>query len=172
MREDELMLMNANRITRSLKRIAYQIAEANKLNKPVILLGINERGYLLAGRLGKYLTSAYQEAVDCFQLLTGEGQEGGYVKGEADLENAFLVLVDDVIFSGATMFAALRILADITNLEEVHTVALIDRGHRKLPVDAQFVGINLPTKLNEHVSLVVEEKEVQGVKLFTGRVQK
>jgi pyrimidine operon attenuation protein/uracil phosphoribosyltransferase len=168
MTKKPLMLMDAGRIERSLKRIAYQIAEANKAGLPVVLLGINERGFLLAKKLDTYVSSIYSSQVESLQLLLPEGEVGMIVgANHIKLKKAFLVLVDDVIFSGATMFRALTYLSDLIELREIHTAVLIDRGHRKLPIDAQFVGLDLPTKFGEHVSLTLQGNEIQGVKLNT-----
>ena len=165
MANDDLMLMNAGRVERSLRRIAHQIVEINKEDKPVILLGINERGFLIANKLAGYLTGISSAGAKSLQLKTEDDSKEVSGLGKAITKNILLLLVDDVIFSGTTMFKALKLLAEYTDLEEVHTAVLVDRGHRKFPVDAQFVGLELPTKLNEHVSLIVEGDVVQGVRL-------
>lgn len=157
--------MDAGRIERSLKRIAYQIAESNRKDKPVVLLGINNRGSLVAEKLRIYLSAVYSNEVKRLALLVPRNDENRPALSKAELENKFMVLVDDVIFTGKTMFEALELLSRQVGIDEVHTVVLVDRGHRKLPIEAQFVGLNLPTKLNEHVSLITEGNDILEVQL-------
>lgn len=159
--------MNADRVKRSLKRMAYQIAEVNQEGKPMILLGINNRGYLVAGKLGGYLSSIYASEVRYSRLPVEDPEEAARLLNEAELAGKFLILIDDVIFSGRTMFKALRLLSDSIELEEIYAAVLIDRGHRKLPVEARFTGMDLPTKLDEHVSVVTDEDTIREVLLIT-----
>lgn len=164
-KKDSVVLMDSQRVDRSLKRIAYQIAEANDASRPVTLLGINEGGGVIAQKLAQYLSKIYGPAVsiETAQFL----EDGRVVSGfEADsMEKSFIILVDDVIFSGQTMFKALRYLADLIDLKEVHIAILVDRGHRKFPVSARFSGLELPTKLKEHVSVVISKKKIEKVVL-------
>lgn len=162
--DDKLVLMDSERITRSLKRIAHQIREQNRKDKPIILIGINERGYIVSQKLGEILSPLCKASVEVQQIIIKKGN------GKADLdvgikEDGFLVVVDDVIFSGKTMFKALKHLSDQPTVSEIHTVVLIDRGHRKLPIKAEFSGMELPTKLNEHVAVKVEKGELKNVLL-------
>ncbi|MDZ7771390.1 MAG: phosphoribosyltransferase family protein [Balneolaceae bacterium] len=158
------ILMNGDRVQRSLKRIAFQISEANRAALPVMLIGINRRGHVVARRLAEYLSPLYDTEVMVRQLDLEEGA----LTGEDPDEDHFIVLADDVIFSGHTMFQALSLLAERLQPKEVHTVTLIDRGHRKMPVEAQFCGLTIPTKLNEHVRVNVEEDAIRNVELTRG----
>lgn len=161
----QIVLMSKERINRSLKRIAYQLAEANRRNVPLLLAGINERGYAVAEMLSSYL----EEIVDCEVFLRQLHPESNRPKEieQVPYEDYLIVLVDDVIFSGRTMFSALLQLSDLVPLQEVHTVSLIDRGHRNLPIKAEFAGMRLSTKLNEHVSAQLgENKKIEKVLLY------
>lgn len=162
--EHGVVLMNGDRVQRSLKRIAFQISEANRDALPVMLIGINRRGHVVARNLGEYLSPLYDQEVVVRQL----DLEEGILSGDHPEEDHFVVLADDVIFSGHTMFQALSLLADTLQPEEVHTVTLIDRGHRKMPVEAQFSGLTIPTKLNEHVRVNVEDGAIRNVELTKG----
>lgn len=157
-----LVLMNKSRIERSLKRIAHQITEDNQGDRQIVIVGINERGYALAHMLKDYLSSLVDSEVACFQLMVSEEQG---IEGDPPLTDKYLLLVDDVIFSGTTMFKALNLLAHEKLPKEIHTATLIDRGHRKFPIFAQFVGMDLPTKLDEHVTVEVENLNVNKVLL-------
>lgn len=147
-------LMDAQRIERSLKRIAHQIMEDNRAVKKPVIIGINERGYAVAVLLKQYLSKLSGNEVECYQLHVG--QNGG-IEESLSLSKKYVLLVDDVIFSGTTMFNALKMISENCSPDEVHTVTLIDRGHRQFPVFAQFVGIDLPTKLDEHVSVELKQ---------------
>lgn len=157
-----LILMNEKRIQRSLKRIAYQVAEDNRGNKEIVVLGINDRGYAVAGNLETYLSDFAKGEVACHQLVVENDNE---VQGATSLTNKYVLLVDDVIFSGNTMFRALNAIYKEDLPDEVHTATLIDRGHRKLPVYAQFTGMELPTKLDEHVDVIVKDHKPERVVL-------
>lgn len=154
--DSTVILMDAGRIQRSLKRIAYQISEDNRNTKELVILGINERGYAVAGLLQQYLTKLSGQEIACHQLQI---ENGCTDIGDLSLENKYVLLVDDVIFSGTTMFRALNLISEKCIPEEVHTATLIDRGHRKFPVFAQFVGMELPTKLDEHVRVVLKDNK-------------
>lgn len=157
-----LTLMDENRIERSLKRIAHQIREDNQGEREMVIVGINHRGYAVATMLKEYLSSLSENDIVCFQLWVGD--ENGMEERPA-LSNKYLLLVDDVIFSGTTMFRALNLLAKEKLPSEIHTVTLVDRGHRKFPVFAQFVGMDLPTKLDEHVQVDIQDQKATKVVL-------
>lgn len=162
--DNKLVLMDGERIKRSLKRIAHQIREQNRKDKPIVLFGINERGYTISQKLGEILLPLCEASVEVQQIvIKKEGGKAGIDGGVK--EDGFLVVVDDVIFSGKTMFKALKYLSDQPTVSEIHTVVLIDRGHRKLPIKAEFCGMELPTKLDEHVAVKVEKGELKNVLL-------
>lgn len=159
---ETIVLMDQKRIERSLKRIAQQIAERNREDKKLLFVGINTRGFAVASAIRTYLLPNYDD-ISCQQLNVGENSANDWDDG-SKLGDSFMVLVDDVIFSGSTMFQALTQLDELIKLKEIHTAVLVDRGHRKLPVEAEFVGMELPTKLDEHVSVEVSGKgEIQKV---------
>lgn len=155
-----VVLMDDRRIERSLKRIAHQIAEDNRSEKELVVLGINERGYAVACALNKYLSALIGKEVGCYRILPAGDDK---IEGVTSLQNKYVLLVDDVIFSGTTMFKALSIISKTEYPDEVHTAALIDRGHRKFPIIARFTGMELPTKLNEHVTVEVKDNKIKQV---------
>lgn len=155
------MLMDQARIERTLKRIAHQVLEKNRNDRELLLLGIDERGFAVATELAGYLQQVTDLPVRCMQLKPDSDE-----LLSVDQTGLFVLLVDDVIFSGATMFKALKKISELEGMEEIHTAALVDRGHRKLPVMAEFVGTELPTKFDEHVSVHTNGKKVKGVELL------
>lgn len=161
----DLVLMNSERITRSLKRMVHEIAEQNTANSPVLLFGIDERGYTVAKDLADMLTPIFKERVRFVQLpLKKDNCEHIFEQLKPEtVKESFIIAVDDVIFSGHTMFTALKKITNFAEPSEIHTAVLIDRGHRKFPIKAEFCGMSLPTKLNEHVSVVIENTDVDKV---------
>lgn len=163
--DTNIVLMDSERVSRSLKRIAHEIAERNKENIPVLLFGIDERGYAIAGELADILTPMFPGKAQAVQLPLKKdngSQPFEQLNAEAAKES-FIIAVDDVIFSGQTMFTALKKISESINPTEIHTAVLIDRGHRKFPILAEFCGMRLPTKHNEHVRVVAETKNVEKV---------
>ena len=157
--------MSEDEIERSLTRIAHQILEANKGADSIALVGIVTRGDLLAKLLvdkieqiegvkvplGKLDISFYRD--DYLMYLSPEVHSTDIPFA---LEGKTIVLVDDVLYSGRTIRAALDALMDFGRPEAVQLAVLIDRGHRKLPIRADFVGKNVPSSSNENVRLFIE----------------
>jgi len=160
-----LVLMDKQRISRSIKRMAYEIIEKNASNRPVVLFGIDQRGYAVAKLLDKILANISDKEVQTVQLsLTSDVTEETLdTWSSRDGDTKFMIVVDDVIFSGKTMFRALQEIADKLAPSEIHTAVMIDRGHRQFPIRAEFYGMELPTKVNEHVAVVVNEMHVEEV---------
>lgn len=165
-KEDTLTLMTAERAQRSLERMAHEINEQNRSNYPLLLLGINQRGLVIAGQLAKMLSEIIDKDVQTRQVVVKENQKKAEPWKPEEEKTQFIVIVDDVIFSGQTMFQALKGIDDFLNPDEIHTAVLIDRGHRKYPIKAEFYGMELPTKLDEHVTVRTGGQRVQEVQLI------
>lgn len=164
--EANLVLMDADRISRSLNRMAHEVAEQNTADQPILLFGIDKRGYAVSKALASLLSPMFKDQVQTLQLPLKEGEPDHVFDNiSEEANNHFLIIVDDVIFSGQTMFTALKKITNHVNPSEIHTAALIDRGHRKFPVKAEFYGMELPTKLDEHVSVIVDDGNIKEVVL-------
>ncbi|GAA5523346.1 hypothetical protein LQ318_16530 [Aliifodinibius salicampi] len=163
---DTLTLMTFDRIQRSMKRMSHQINEANKTDRSILLLGVNQRGLAVANLLAKHLDEVIEQEVSIEHLRLDKeiSADPEWMQKEYD-GNLFVIIVDDVIFSGQTMFSALTTIVKELELQEIHSAVLVDRGHRKFPVKAEFYGMELPTKLNEHVKVVVTDGKVREVQL-------
>ena len=162
--------MDAGEIERSLTRIAHQILETNKGADGLAVVGIVTRGDLLAKKLadkieeiegtkaplGKLDISFYRD-----DFATYISPEVHSTEIPFDIDGATVVLVDDVLFTGRTVRAALDALMDIGRPACVQLAVLVDRGHRQLPIRADYVGKNVPSSANESVRLFLEE--VDGV---------
>jgi pyrimidine operon attenuation protein/uracil phosphoribosyltransferase len=160
-------VLEASDIRRALTRIAHEIVERNKGAADVVLLGIPTRGVPLAHRLAERIGEIEGAATpvgsldvtmyrDDLNLQPARGLERTEIPGDS-IDGKVVVLVDDVLMSGRTIRAALDALGDIGRPQAVQLAVLVDRGHRELPIRADFVGKNLPTSLAESVSVRVEE---------------
>lgn len=166
--EQKKIVMDADGIDRSLTRIAYEILEKNKGTGELCLVGIRTGGVFLAERLKKKL--ARIEGVDLpigilditlyrdDLRLTNKKPLLGKTDIPFSLDNKKVVLVDDVLFTGRTIRAAMDALIDFGRPKLVQLAVLIDRGHRELPIRADFVGKNLPSSLWQSVVVKLVEK--------------
>lgn len=159
-------------IQRVLTRIAHEILESNRGAQDLILLGIPSRGVPLAQRLGEIVARidpSFDAAASVGQLdvtLYRDDLRRSTSRTPAPtrvpdrgLDGAVVVLVDDVLFSGRTIRAALDAVADVGRPAAVRLATLVDRGHRELPIRADFVGKNLPTSTSERVHVVLSETD-------------
>lgn len=156
-------VLSAGDISRALRRIAHEIVERNKGAQDVVLLGIPSRGVDLAQRLGGLIAEIEGRDVPVGSLdvtmyrddlrarPTKTPQQTHFPAGGVD--DRIVVLVDDVLYSGRTVRAALDALADYGRPRAVRLAVLVDRGHRELPIRADHVGKNLPTSHAERVTV-------------------
>lgn len=158
--------MDADEIERSLTRIAHQILETNKGADNIAIVGIVTRGDLLAKRLAQKIAAIEGAPVPLGKLdisfyrddfATYFSPEVHSTEIPFDIDGKTIVLVDDVLFTGRTIRAALDALMDIGRPACVQLAVLVDRGHRQLPIRADFVGKNVPSPSNESVRLFLEE---------------
>ena len=154
-------------ITRALTRISHEILEANRGSSDLVLLGIPTRGVLLArriagildaiepgsGTVGSLDVTMYRD--DLSRNPTRTPQPTSIPPGGIDGKT--VVLVDDVLYSGRTIRSALDALSDLGRPRAVRLAVLVDRGHRELPIRADFVGKNLPTSTTERIYVRLEE---------------
>lgn len=139
--------MSARHVLRTLNRIARCIIEDNTDELPIVLAGIDERGSNLSSILFNILDKEISAPIHHCRFQNGAFQH----PEKLNFDGTFLVIFDDVIFSGKTMFTAFHKALDIGEPDTIKLAALIDRGHRKFPVEAQYIGKYSPTKLREHV---------------------
>ena len=164
---EKSVIMDESAIRRALVRISHEIAERNKGFSDIVLIGIRSRGVPLANRLAQEIrkidnvdvpvgilditlyrddlsTLAYQPIVHGTEL-------------NFDIDGKILVLVDDVLYTGRTIRAAMDAVIDVGRPKAIQLATLIDRGHRELPIRADFVGKNVPTSKNEIISVFLHE---------------
>jgi pyrimidine operon attenuation protein / uracil phosphoribosyltransferase len=159
---------------RVLTRIAHEIAERNESPTGLVLVGIQRGGVFLGQRLAELLRDIWKTAIPMGALDVTMHRDDldnrlvPHVHPTAvpfDVTGKTVVLVDDVLFSGRTVRAALDALNDLGRPRRVQLAVLVDRGHREFPIKADFVGKNLPTSLME--SVCVRLKEIDGEDLVT-----
>ncbi len=164
-------ILDAEGIERALTRIAHEILERNKGTKDLVIVGIRNRGEHLANRI-----------VSLIEKISGQGVPIGILditlyrddltevaeqpvlketKIDFDITGKRVVLADDVLFTGRTIRCAMDQLIDFGRPSVIQLAVLIDRGHRELPIRADYVGKNLPTSLNEAIE--VKLKEIDGI---------
>ncbi len=163
------VVLDAADINRALTRIAHEILERNKGSHDVIVLGIPTRGSTLARRVAAIMATVEDTDIasgslditlyrDDLRLRPARSLEPTVIPARG-VDDAVVVLVDDVLFSGRTIRAALDALKDIGRPKAVQLAVLVDRGHRELPIRADFVGKNLPTSLVERVEVSLHEHD-------------
>ena len=165
-------LLDGPSMTRALTRIAHEIIERNKGIDECILVGIKTRGAFLARRLAESIEKIEGKAIRTGELditlyrddlSTKHENEQAHVE-QVDIEyvvaNQKIILVDDVLYTGRTVRAALDAVMDLGRPAQIQLAVLIDRGHRELPIRADYVGKNVPTSGTERI--VVHLQEVDG----------
>ena len=164
-------------IARLLTRIAHEIIERNDGGDGLVLLGIPTRGQPLAARLGAILTGlGVRVDVGVLDIVPYRDDLhtrptrpiGTTTIPDRGIDEATIVLVDDVLFSGRTIRAALEAIADIGRPAKVQLAVLVDRGHRELPIRPDFVGKNLPTSRSESVHVHLAETDGTDEVLIAG----
>jgi pyrimidine operon attenuation protein / uracil phosphoribosyltransferase len=161
------VVLDSDAISRALTRVAHEILERNKGHQGVVLLGIPTRGVPLAARIAATMAAVEGGAVaagalditmyrDDLRLRPARPLEATTIP-PGGVDDAVVVLVDDVLYSGRTVRAALDALNDIGRPRAVQLAVLVDRGHRELPIRADYVGKNLPTAATETVHVALGE---------------
>ena len=167
-KQDSLVILDAAAIGRALTRIAHEIAERNEQPSEVALVGIPAGGDLLAQRLGIILSEIWKHPVPVGSLDVSMHRDDLDRRAAPqihptvmpfDVTGKTVVLVDDVLFSGRTTRAAMDALNDFGRPKKIQLAVLVDRGHRELPIKADFVGKNVPTAADEKIRVRFGEKD-------------
>lgn len=162
------LIMDEKAIERAVFRIAHEIIEKNKGVDNVVLVGIKTRGWPLSLRFAKKIEEIEGSKVPVFPLdityyrddVEKDDMAPMSVKSfDFDIKDKTVVLVDDVLYTGRTVRAALDAIVDRGRPKNVELAVLIDRGHRELPIRADFIGKNVPTSRNERISVHLEETD-------------
>ena len=165
----ERILLDSAAIMRTLKRIAHEILERNASIENIVLVGIKTRGEHLARRLADKIFEIEGEQVpiealditfyrdDLTHKFTNDEPQVGDINFETELTGKRVVIVDDVLYTGRTVRAAMDAILQRSRPSHIQLAILVDRGHRELPIRADFVGKNIPTSQKERVSVQLNE---------------
>ncbi|MBD3235258.1 MAG: bifunctional pyr operon transcriptional regulator/uracil phosphoribosyltransferase PyrR [Candidatus Eisenbacteria bacterium] len=165
------LIMNPDEMRRAIVRISHEIVEANSGVADVILVGIRKRGVPLAERIRKQITAIEGEEVpmgvlditlyrdDVHKVAPQPLVESTEIP--VSVENRVVVLVDDVLFAGRTARAAMDAVMDFGRPRAIQLAVLVDRGHRELPIRADYVGKNVPTSKREIVKVYLREADAR-----------
>jgi pyrimidine operon attenuation protein/uracil phosphoribosyltransferase len=163
---ESTLILNAGAMQRALTRIAHEIAERNEAGSEVVVVGIQRGGVPLAQRWGVLLTGIWRQPVPIGSLDVSMHRDDLDQRVAPNMQPTIIpfdvtgktvVLVDDVLFSGRTVRAAMDALNDFGRPKCIQLAVLIDRGHRELPIKADFVGKNVPTSLDEDIHVRLTE---------------
>ena len=159
--------LSAQEITRALTRISHEILEKNQGSSSIVIVGIPTRGAHLASRISSIIESIEGTEVSSGTLDITLFRDDLRIRPPraimptkiptSGIEGKDVILIDDVLFSGRTIRAALDALGEIGRPRTVQLATLVDRGHRELPIKADFVGKNLPTSKNQSVKVFLSE---------------
>ena len=172
---EKAVIMDDESILRALKRISHEIIEKNKSFDDVVIIGIQRRGVPIAKAISEmiYLTENISVPVgilditfyrDDLSLLSEHPVING-TQIDFSLTNKRIILVDDVLYTGRTARAAIDACIDIGRAKSIQLAVLVDRGHRELPIRADYVGKNVPTSVSETIS--VQLIEIDGISKVT-----
>ena len=165
------VVMDADRIARTLTRIAHEIVERNRGVEDLALVGVRTRGVHLARRLARTLHEITGQDVptgalditlyrdDLMRHTVGPQPLVRRTEIPFSIDNRKILLVDDVLYTGRTTRAALDALIDFGRPRGIQLIVLVDRGHRELPIKADYVGKNLPTSGEESVQVRLQESD-------------
>ena len=172
--KEKASILNENDIERILKRISHEIIERNKGSKNLVFIGIQKRGVPLAVRIAKNIEELEKNdlKIGRLDITFYRDDVGSKIKPAIEItdipfeiDDKDIILVDDVLFTGRTIRASLDAIIDFGRPKTIQLVVLVDRGHRELPIRADYVGKNIPTARDEFVE--VRLKEMDGIDRVT-----
>ncbi len=161
-------ILDKDQLKRALTRIAHEILEKNQGPESVALVGIQSRGYHLAVRLAENIKKIESQEVpvgaldiSLYRDDVGKNPQPVLKKTEIDfdLTDKSIIVVDDVLYTGRTIRAAMDALMDLGRPASIQLAALIDRGHRELPIRPDYIGKNIPTATKERVNVKLKEED-------------
>ena len=180
MAKEEILIMDAATMQRSLTRVTHEILERNGGTENLILVGIRTRGIYLAERIAQNIKKFENVEVPVGELdITLYRDDQHFTKKQEpvlnntnipfSIEGKNVVLVDDVLFTARTIRAGMDAIMDIGRPKRITVAVLVDRGHRELPIKADYVGKNIPTSTSEQISVrITEVDEQEKVTLIKG----
>jgi pyrimidine operon attenuation protein/uracil phosphoribosyltransferase len=156
------MLLNKITADKKIKRMALEINERNHDQQEILLVGIKSNGVIIAAKIADYLKSYFAGTVHLIELSMDKKQPGEITLSEpVNFNGQTVVLIDDVANSGSTMLYALKpMLSD--HPRKIETLVLLERTHKRFPVDVSYVGLSVATASDEYIEVTVDAQEVSG----------
>jgi pyrimidine operon attenuation protein / uracil phosphoribosyltransferase len=155
------LILNSKQIEQKINRIAYEIYENNYGEKEIVIAGISKNGFLLAKRISEVLQKISPIKNKLIEIVINkENPLAAEIKitlSEKELKNKVIILVDDVLNSGKTLIFGAKPFLNAP-IKRLTTVVLVDRGHNRYPIKADFVGLSLSTTLQEHITVELNKK--------------
>jgi pyrimidine operon attenuation protein / uracil phosphoribosyltransferase len=162
-------ILDADAIQRALRRIAHEIIEANPNLDSIVLAGIPSRGIEIAERIADYISSITKKQIETGVIDVAMHRDDVGSRAQlpivrasrlpAPVEGRTLIIVDDVLFTGRTVRAAMDAISSFGRPARIQLAVLVDRGHRELPIRADYVGKNLPTAPNEKIRVRLQQTD-------------
>ena len=152
-------------IKNATRRIAFQIYESNIDLKEIYLVGVSSNGIILSKRIGEVLKKIGPLNIHQIELEIDKKNPRNGVKISSDiksLRNKSIIIIDDVLNSGSTLLYAVKGFLGVP-LKKIQTVVLVNRNHKKFPIKADFKGISLSTSIKEHIKVLLNDKDNEGV---------
>lgn len=171
-KSEAALILNKEQLNRALTRIAHEILEHNSGAKNVVIVGIQTRGYIIANRLAEKIGSIESQKVkvgaldiSLYRDDIGKNPQPVLKKTEIDFNftDKHVVLIDDVLYTGRTIRAAMDALMDLGRPASIQLGVLIDRGHRQLPIRPDYIGKNIPTAMKQRVNVKLAEEDGEDV---------
>lgn len=161
---EEKMILDEDGMRRSLTRMSHEIIEHNKGIDNLLLVGIQTRGEYLARRIASFIEKVEGSPIEVYALDIKAWRDDTQEKHPLpeinfSVKDKKVILVDDVLFKGRTVRAALEGILHFGRAKEIQLAVLVDRGHRELPIRADYVGKNIPSSLNENIKVQVKEHD-------------
>jgi pyrimidine operon attenuation protein/uracil phosphoribosyltransferase len=158
---NKTLILNSKQIEQKINRIAYEIYENNYDEKEIIVAGISTNGYLLGKRIASFLSEISKIKVVLIEIKINKEQPASEeIKislSKKEIENKVIILVDDVLNSGKTLIFGAKPFLD-SSIKKLNTAILVNRGHHRYPIKADFVGLSLSTTLQEHITVELDKK--------------
>ncbi|MEM7368910.1 MAG: phosphoribosyltransferase family protein [Bacteroidota bacterium] len=165
----KVQILNQSESAARLKRIAYEIYERNYLEDEIIIIGIDERGSYLAGEIAQYISAISPLNVHLADANVDRSDDSIVIGidlsiGIDELKDQVVIVVNDVLHTGITLLHVVAILLH-AGPKIIQTAVLINRGHRVMPIDSDYVGMELATTIHQHIQVIVDEAE-KGAEAF------
>ncbi len=158
-----ITLMDQKHIQRTMKRLAIQVWEQMGDAEELVIFGLNDRGFATASELVDFLQTVSDQEINLYKFdVADKGQKSPI----PNCTEKAVLIVDDVIFSGKTMFSALSTICYSNEPTLIEILTLVDRGHRMYPILSELTGISVPTKFGEHIEVILDQGKLNEVVLF------